>query len=196
MYSWAIFLLGNFIVELACQMLMSVKLFVCWYYPTGMQRNGEATHDVGERSEIVFLFIWSFTHFTLSLSSLVAAGMKSAVTTVNIAQLLYSLSLMFCGVLARPFMLPRFWKFMYRVTPLTYYNSGLITACLGNTLVRCSAAEVVHIPIFASDDASSTMDSCEAYLQELTSEFGGIVVSGMSHGMCPPLSSDQYDGGL
>ncbi|KAF1959984.1 P-loop containing nucleoside triphosphate hydrolase protein [Byssothecium circinans] len=132
----------NFIVEIAWQTLMSVILFVCWYYPIGMQRNGESTCDIGERSGVIFLFIWSFMQFTLSLSYLVVAGMKSAATAVNIAQLLYSLSLIFCGVLAKPSMLPRFWKFMYRVTPLTYYTSGLISASLGDVPVQCSAAEL------------------------------------------------------
>lgn len=184
MYSWVVFLLANFIVEIAWQTLMSVILFVCWYYPMGMQRNGEPTHDVSERSGAVFFFIWSFMQFTLSLSYLVVAGMKSAATAVNTAQLLYSLSLIFCGVLAKPSILPRFWKFMYRVTPLTYYTSGLISASLGNTPLRCSVAEVVNIPILASNASLSTMESCKVYLQDFTSEFGGVVVPSSLDDMC------------
>lgn len=184
MYSWVVFLLANFIVEIAWQTLMSVILFVCWYYPIGMQRNGGPTHDVGERSGIVLLFIWSFMQFTLSLSYLVVAGMKSAATAVNIAQLLYSLSLIFCGVLAKPSVLPRFWKFMYRVTPLTYYTSGLISATLGDVPVRCSPAEVVSIPLLTPNTSTSMMESCGTYLRDFIAEFGGVLVPSSSDGTC------------
>jgi ABC-type multidrug transport system permease subunit len=184
MYSWIVFLLANFIVEIAWQTLMSVILFVCWYYPIGMQRNGAPTHDTSARSGVVFLLIWSFMQFTLSFSYLVVAGIKSASTAVNIAQLLYSLSLIFCGVLARPSALPRFWKFMYRVTPLTYYTSGLISATLGEVPVQCSATEVINIPLPTLDTSASSMEACETYLQNFVSDFGGILVPNRSDGMC------------
>lgn len=50
-----------------------------------------------ERSASAFLGIWSFMLYTSSLSLVVAIAIKSAQTSVNIAQLLYSLSLIFCG---------------------------------------------------------------------------------------------------
>lgn len=184
MYSWVVFLLANFIVEIAWQTVMSVILFACWYYPIGMQRNGNPTHDVSERSGIVFLFIWSFMQFTLSLSYLVVAGMASGPTAVNIAQLLYSLSLIFCGVLAKPSVLPRFWKFMYRVTPLTYYIGGLLSATLGEVPVRCSLSEVVHIPLPSEYTAGSLLESCQSYLAVFMSNNGGALAESTSPGMC------------
>jgi ABC-type multidrug transport system permease subunit len=118
MYSWVAFLVANVAVEMVWQTIMSLILFACWYYPIGMHRNGIPTGDVSGRSALVFLFIWSFMQFRLSLSYLVVAGMESAATAVNIDQLLYSLSLIFCGVLARPSMLRRFWEFnVSRYTP-------------------------------------------------------------------------------
>ncbi len=184
MYSWTVFLLANYIVEMVWETFMAVILFVCWYYPIGMQRNGRPTHDVHERAGIVFLFVWSFMQFTLSLSYLVAAGIKSSATAVNIAQLLYSLSLIFCGVLAKPSVLPHFWKFMYRATPLTYYTSGLISATLGEVPVYCSAAEQIPILLPTTNSTTAVMQACENYLQEFISEHGGTLLPSSSDGMC------------
>lgn len=43
------------------------------------------------------------------------AGIESVETAGNVANLLFSLSLIFCGVLQSSSALPRFWIFMYRV---------------------------------------------------------------------------------
>lgn len=75
---------------------MSIVLFVCWYYPIGMYRNGSPV-DAAERGSLVFLTIWSFMMFVMTSSFAVVAGMESGPTAVNIAQLFYSLSLIFCG---------------------------------------------------------------------------------------------------
>ena len=75
---------------------MSVLLFVCWYFPIGMYRNATAD-SAYERAALAFLGIWSFMLFTSTLSHMVATGIESGQTAVNIAQLLYSLSLIFCG---------------------------------------------------------------------------------------------------
>ena len=91
-YSWPVFMLSNILVELPWQTLMSVLLFVSWYFPIGTYR-----HADGAEAVLVFLSIWSFMLFTSTLSQMVAASMESGQTAVNIAQLLYSLSLIFCG---------------------------------------------------------------------------------------------------
>ena len=77
------------------QTLMSVVLFVCWYFPIGTYRQAAGAHE--QESFLVVLCIWSFMLFTSTLSQMVAAAIESGKTAVNIAQLLYSLSLIFCG---------------------------------------------------------------------------------------------------
>lgn len=88
--------MSNLIVEIAWQTLMAVIIFACWYYPTGMFRNG-GHEDRAERGGLVLSTIWSFMLFTSTSSIAIVAGMESGPTAINIAQLLYSLSLIFCG---------------------------------------------------------------------------------------------------
>lgn len=96
-YSWQVFILSNIAVEIPWNSLMAVIMFVSWYYPIGLYRNAQPTDTVTERSGLMFLFIWQFMLFTSTFTDLVVAGIETAETAGNIAQLLFSLTLIFCG---------------------------------------------------------------------------------------------------
>jgi ABC-type multidrug transport system permease subunit len=96
-YSWQVFILSNIAVEIPWNSLMAVIMFFSWYYPIGLYRNAEPTNSVTERSGLMFLFIWAFLIFTSTFTDLVVAGVETAEAAGNIAQLLFSLTLIFCG---------------------------------------------------------------------------------------------------
>ena len=96
-YSWQVFILSNIMVELPWNSLMGLIIFVCWYYPIGLYRNAEAADQVNERAALMFLYIWGFLLFTSTFCHLVIAGMETAENAGNIANLLFSLCLIFCG---------------------------------------------------------------------------------------------------
>ena len=45
-YSWKAFMISNIVVELPWNSLMSVLIFVCWYYPIGLYRSANPTKSV------------------------------------------------------------------------------------------------------------------------------------------------------
>jgi ATP-binding cassette subfamily G (WHITE) protein 2 (PDR) len=96
-YSWKAFILASIFVELPWNILMAVPSYFCWYYPIGFYRNASATGVVTERGGTMFLLILIFMMFTSTFSSMVIAGVEHAETGGNIAQLLFSLCLIFCG---------------------------------------------------------------------------------------------------
>jgi ATP-binding cassette, subfamily G (WHITE), member 2, PDR len=96
-YSWKAFMLASIIVELPWNMAMAVPAFICWYYPIGMYHNAELTQAVVSRGGTMFLLILLFMMFTSTFSSMVIAGIEQPETGGNIAQLLFSLCLVFCG---------------------------------------------------------------------------------------------------
>lgn len=53
--------------------------------------------------------------------------------------------MMFRSVLVPPGELPRFWVFVYRASPLTYFIDGIVAAGLANTSLRCSESELLHL---------------------------------------------------
>ncbi|RDW90012.1 pleiotropic drug resistance family ABC transporter [Aspergillus mulundensis] len=167
-YSWKAFMTANIIVELPWNALMAVIMFICWYYPVGLYRNAEPTDAVNERGALMFLLILTFLLFTSTFAHMIIAGIETAETGGNIAQLLFSLCLIFCGVLAGPSVLPGFWIFMYRVSPFTYLISAMLSTGVSGTDAYCEQVEFVSL----QPPANST---CYEYMGEYISRMGGYL---------------------
>ncbi|KAI9650739.1 Multidrug resistance protein [Ciborinia camelliae] len=157
-YSWKVFILSNIIVELPWNTLMAVIIFITWYYPIGLYRNAEMTNAVTERGGLMFAFVWAFLIFTCTFTDFIIAGMDSAETAGNIANLMFSMCLIFCGVLASPTSLPKFWIFMYRLSPFTYLVSGMLSTGIANADVVCDPIEYLHFNPPPSQTCSEYLD--------------------------------------
>ena len=96
-YSWQVFLLSNILVELPWNTLMSVFVFVCWYYPIGFYRNAIPTDAVAERGGTMFLLMWVYMMYTSTFAHMIQAGVELAEMAGNFANLLFIFSLVFCG---------------------------------------------------------------------------------------------------
>ena len=96
-YSWQAFLMANIMVELPWNTLMAVFIYVCWYYPIGLYNNAVPAGQTTEREALMFLLVWVFLMFTSTFAHMVIAGADLAETGGNIANLLFSLCLIFCG---------------------------------------------------------------------------------------------------
>jgi ATP-binding cassette, subfamily G (WHITE), member 2, PDR len=96
-YSWKVFMFSNIAVEIPWTTLMALLMFLCWYYPVGFYRNAEPTEAVHERGALFFLFLWQFMLFTSSFAFAAIAGVSTAETAGNIANLLFVLLVIFCG---------------------------------------------------------------------------------------------------
>ncbi|KAH8789417.1 AtrD, ABC-transporter [Hyaloscypha sp. PMI_1271] len=160
-YSWKVFILSNIIVEMPWNTLMAVLLYFGWYYPTGLYRNAVPTGETASRGGLMFLFLWSFMMFAGTYTEFIIAGIDTAENAANVANLLFSLSLIFCGVLVPPQALPRFWIFMYRVSPFTYLVSGMISVGLANSEVVCNPIEYLH---FNPPSGKTCIEYMETYI--------------------------------
>ena len=167
-YSWKAFMISNIVVELPWNSLMAVLIFFCWYYPIGLYRNAEPTDSVTLRGFQLFLFVWMFLLFTSTFTHMIIAGVDSAETGGNIANLMFSLCLIFCGVLAQPSDFPRFWIFMYRLSPFTYLVSGMLSVGLAKSSVECADREFI---IFNPTNGAT----CQDYTAAFRANFGGYV---------------------
>lgn len=169
-YSWKAFMLSNIIVELPWNALMSVVIFFTFYYPIGLYNNAIPDHQVAERGALFFLFTLQFMLFASTFATMIIAGIETAETGGNISQLLFSLILVFCGVLQTPTALPGFWIFMYRVSPFTYLVNGMLSVAVANTNVVCASNE------YLTFNAPSG-ENCGQYMSEYISLFGGYLQS-------------------
>ncbi|KAH8650531.1 ABC transporter CDR4 [Tricladium varicosporioides] len=176
-YSWKVFILSNILVELPWNSLMSVFIFVCWYFPIGFYRNAELSHEVVMRSGTVFVLIWVYMMYTSTFAHLIQAGVELAGMAGNYANLLFMLTLIFCGVLASPTALPGFWIFMYRVSPFTYLVSAVLSVSFANAPVRCSPIELLHF-----DPLPGT--TCGAYMKSYINYAGGYLTNPNAMSAC------------
>ncbi|KAL4876947.1 ABC-2 type transporter-domain-containing protein [Aspergillus karnatakaensis] len=188
MYSWRVFMASNIIVELPWNFLVAVLMFFCWYYPVGLWRNAEPTDAVHERGGLMFLYLLVFLWFTSTFAHMVIAGVDNAETGGNIANLVFALLLLFCGVVATPDNMPGFWIFMYRVSPFTYMVSGMLSTAISGTSVVCDSIETLNM-----DPPSGS--TCYEYLNPFVESFGGAIQNPNATSecaYCPMAKTDDF----
>ncbi|KAF5346654.1 hypothetical protein D9758_013227 [Tetrapyrgos nigripes] len=141
-YSWKAFMLANICTELPWNAAMGVIIFFCFYYPIGLYRNTFDDGATTERGALMFLYLLWFLVFTSTFTNMIIAAINSPDEGGTLANLLFSLCLVFNGVLVGPDRLPRFWIFMYRVSPFTYMVDGMLSIGVANTRATCSDVEL------------------------------------------------------
>jgi ABC-type multidrug transport system permease subunit/ABC-type multidrug transport system ATPase subunit len=169
-YSWKVFMLAQIIVELPWNSLMAVIMYFCWYYPVGLWRNAEAADQVTERGALMFLFLLMFLLFTGTFSTFIIAGFETAEAGGNVANLMFTLCLIFCGVLATKENLPGFWGWMLVVSPFKYMIAGMLATAVANTEVICADNEIVTLQPRAGE-------SCLDYLGPYSDAVGGRILN-------------------
>ena len=165
-YSWKVFILSQIIVDVVWNGLMAIIMVFCWYYPVGFYRNAADADQLHERAALMFLFLLIFLLFTSTFSALVIAGFETAHAGGNTANLMFMLALVFCGVLSTPQNLPRFWIFMYRVSPFTYLVSGMLSVGVANVGVQCADNELLYFK-------PNGTQTCEQYMHDYINTVGG-----------------------
>ncbi|KAL2431395.1 ABC multidrug transporter C [Exophiala dermatitidis] len=191
-YSWKAFMMSNIIVEIPWSLLCAVLIFVTWYYPIGLYNNAEPTNAVHERGALMFLYIVGFLLFTSTFAHMTIAGIEDAETGGNIANLAFSLTLVFCGVLVGPKALPGFWIFMYRVSPFTYLIDGMLSTAVAHTTVTCANNEYLHFN-------PTNGQSCAEYMQPYIDTLGGYLLEPDARtncSFCQIRSTDTFLAGI
>ncbi|KAK5675209.1 Multidrug resistance protein [Elasticomyces elasticus] len=176
-YSWQAFIVSNIAVELAWNTVMAVFSFFVWYYPIGLYRNAQHTNTVHSRGLLTFLVLEASFLFASSFGQMLIAGIEAEQIAASIATLLGVMMYAFCGILAAPSALPRFWIFMYRVNPFTYLVSSLLSATLGAAPVQCAEDEFQRF-------SAPENQTCGEYLQDYLATAGGYIVDGGVEGSC------------
>nr|ACN71232.1 ABC transporter ABCl1 [Colletotrichum lindemuthianum] len=177
-YGWKVFMLSQIIVELPWNTLMAAIMYFCWYYPVGLYQNAIPAGQVTERGQRALMsLLLVFLLFTSTFTDFIIAGFETAEAGGNIANLLFMLCLIFCGVLASPDTIPRFWIFMYRVSPFSYIVSGMLSTAVANTEVVCAANEYLHFN-------PPSGETCQQYLEAYINATGGYLLDGQATTDC------------
>ncbi|MCP8717949.1 MAG: pleiotropic drug resistance family ABC transporter [Asgard group archaeon] len=144
-FSWFAFITAQISSEIPYMTVVGTISFFCWYYPVGLYRNAEPTDAVDQRGVLMWMFLTGFFVYTSTMGQLCMSFNELADNAANLATLLFTMCLNFCGILATKDALPGFWIFMYRCNPFTYLVQGLLSTGLANTEVTCSSYEYVTV---------------------------------------------------
>lgn len=149
-------MIANTIVEIPYQVFTAILIFACFYYPiVGVQSS--------ERQGLVLLYCIQLLLYASSFAQMTIAALPDSQTAASIVTLLVIMSLTFCGVLQTPDALPGFWIFMYRLSPFTYWVSGIVSSQLHDRPVDCSTTETA---MFSPPSGETCGEYMESYLQQ------------------------------
>lgn len=176
-YSWFTFITAQVTGEVPFQIAVGTVAFFAWYYPIGLYRNAEPTHAVNERGVLMWLLLSSFMVYTSTMGQLCISFNEIADNAANLAVMLFTMCLNFCGVLAGPDKLPGFWIFMYRCNPFTYLIQGILGTGLANAKVHCAAEEFVRV----TPPANTT---CKEFLGAYIQYAGGYLLNDSATTQC------------
>ena len=76
---------------------MSLFIFASWYFPVGLYRNAELLEAVAQNCGTVLLLMWVYMMYMSTFAHMIQAGVELAGMAGNYANLLFMLTLIFCG---------------------------------------------------------------------------------------------------
>lgn len=176
-YSWKIFMLSQIISELPYTLFASVLMWVLVYFPVGFSRNAEIAGQAVERGVLMWLLFWQLLLFASTFAHFCISWTSNADEGGNAANLLFILVFFFCGVLSPPDAMPGFWIFLYRVSPIAYWVSAVLSTGLANVNVTCASNEWTAV----TPPQGST---CGNYMADYIAQAGGYVMDPDSEHTC------------
>jgi len=94
-YSWKAFLIANIFVEIPYQIVLGIVVYGSYYYPIYTTNGIQSS----ERQGLILLFCIQFFVFGSTFAHALIAGLPDAETAGNIATFMFSLTLVFNGVM-------------------------------------------------------------------------------------------------
>jgi len=181
-YSWKAFIFSQILVEMPWQLLLGICAWASAFYPVF------GTSNTSESQGLVLLFLVQFYLYAATMAQMAIAAIENASVAAMLGTLMFGLSFVFSGVLQPPDALPRFWIFMYRVSPFSYYIAGLLSAALHDREITCSDVELSVL------DPPAGLTCGEYFAKFLTVAPGRLYNPNdtVSCQYCSMSSADQY----
>lgn len=138
-FHWSCLLIAQYLNEIPYCLLFSTFYFIGWYFPVQFSN---APSRCGFWW-FTYCFFYSLYYPALALAILYPSpDLPSANVIMG---LIFSFTMAFCGVFQIPALMPGFWKFMWRISPLTYFVGNLFGTSLHGRKVRCATEEYNYL---------------------------------------------------
>ena len=138
-FHWSCLLLSQYLNEIPYSIVFSTIFFICWYFPI------QVDYDAPYAGLWWFTYCFFFQLFYPSFALMVLYAAPDLPSANILLGLLFSFCISFCGVFQRPNLMPGFWKFMWRLSPLTYFINNQLGVTLHDRKVTCSKTEYNYL---------------------------------------------------
>ncbi|KAF9228275.1 pleiotropic drug resistance ABC transporter [Gyrodon lividus] len=179
MYSWTALITSQVLIEIPWNILASTLFFCCWYWTVG--------YETSRAGFTYLMYAVVFPLYYTTMGQAVAAMAPTAIISSLLFSALFSFVIMFNGVL-QPFSQLGWWRWTYRVSPLTYMIEGLLGQAIGRQPINCSSTELVTL-----QPPSGT--TCGAYMGPYLAHAGGYLTNPEATSacaFCPFETTDQF----
>jgi len=118
------------------------------------------------------------------------AALPDSETAAQLAIVTFILSLLFSGVIQPVSSLPAFWHFLWRVSPLTYWISGIVATGSSGKKITC---ESVELSVFDPPAGARCAEYLKAFFETMHAP-GYLVNPGAMKACeyCPLSNADQF----
>lgn len=178
-YHWTCLLLAQFIIELPLAMSSSTLFFVCAFFCCGFDNSGKV-------AGVFYLNYILFSAYYLTLGLWLIYTAPNLQTAAVFVAFIYSFTASFCGVMQPYALFPGFWKFMYRVSPYTYFVDTFVSTLLHNRKVICNTGEMVP-------GQPTGGKTCGQFFKAYIDEYGGWLKNPNTFTVCAYCTYDTGD---
>ncbi|CCK67899.1 ATP-binding cassette multidrug transporter PDR12 KNAG_0A02100 [Huiozyma naganishii CBS 8797] len=180
-FHWSVLLLSHTTIETMWSMTCQFVCWFCYYWPAGY--SGRAP----QAGYFFFFYVLVFPIYFVTYGLWILYMSPDVPSASMINSNLFAAMLLFCGILQLKDMSPRFWIFMYRLSPLTYVVQSLVAPAVHNKHVRCGPNEFLTMDPPQGED-------CQSYLSQYMSINGGYLENANATAncnYCPYTFQDQ-----
>ena len=134
-FHWSTLLISQFLNEMPYHLVSGAMFFCCLYFPL-------RANDAPDRAAVFYLnYAIIYQFYYVSLGLLIVYMAPDLASSTVITGLCFSFMISFCGVVQPVDLMPGFWTFMWKVSPLTYVVQTLVALVLHEKKVECSHEE-------------------------------------------------------
>jgi ABC-type multidrug transport system permease subunit len=121
---------------------------------------------------------------------MIISALPDSETAAQLAIVMFILSLLFSGVIQPVSSLPKFWHFLWRASPLTYWISGIVATGSSGKRIVCETEE---LSVFDPPPRTTCAAYLKPYLETMHAP-GYLVNPNATTGCeyCPISSTDQF----
>ncbi|KAG0690851.1 ATP-binding cassette transporter snq2 [Pichia californica] len=170
-FHWSCLLISHYLNEIPYGILFSTIFFVAWYFPIQLD------NEPSRAGFWWFSYCFCFQLYYPSFSLMILYPSPDLPSANILLGLFFSITVAFCGVIQKPMLMPGFWKFMWRLSPMTYFIGNQVSTLLHDRPVHCGTDEFNYL------EPPSGM-TCGDYLDDFFKNNAGYVANGNATSNC------------